>query len=95
MRFGRHEGIALYLNGTALPREVYASSDPNDLIGLLADSLGDQGSIASFWEGPRETAIYMYGRSAGRMTELIAGVIATQPLTQLSRLVAITESTAI
>jgi hypothetical protein len=94
VRFGRSEGVALYLNGTALPREVYANSDPNDLIGLLADSLGGHGSAASFWEGPRETAIYMNGRSAERMTELIAGVIDTQPLTQRSSLVAITESTA-
>src|SRR5688500_9741418 len=32
VRFGSTEGLALYLNGTDLPAEVYASNDVNELI---------------------------------------------------------------
>ncbi|HUN33642.1 MAG TPA: hypothetical protein VMU95_16655 [Trebonia sp.] len=88
--FGEAEGVALYLNGTDLPEEVYASSDPNELIGSLTDSLGREGSVVSYWEGPQETALYLYGRSASRMRELIGGVLASHPLGQRSRLADLT-----
>jgi hypothetical protein len=85
--FGVTEGLAVYLNGTDLPAEVYASSDINDLIAALSGNLGSEGDMQSWWQGPRETALYLYGPSAARMTDLIAGVLARFPLAQRSRVV--------
>jgi hypothetical protein len=44
----------------------------------------------SWWRGATETALYLYGPSADAMRERIADVLATYPLAQRSRLVAIT-----
>ena len=88
--FGVTEGLGLYLNGTDLPDEVYATNDVNDLIQQLHQRLGDQGSMQSWWQGPRETALYLYGPSAARMRELVQDVVASHPLAQQSRLVALT-----
>jgi hypothetical protein len=60
--FGVTEGLAVYLNGTDLPDEVYANSDINELIAALLERLGPDGDMQSYWEGPRETALYLYGR---------------------------------
>ena len=68
------EGLAVYLNGTDLPDEVYATSDVNELIAGMHGSLGDEGRMQSYWQGPRETALYLYGSSAARMSDLIVGL---------------------
>jgi hypothetical protein len=88
--FGVTEGIGLYLNGTDLPDEVYANNDVNDLIQQLLRRLGDQGSMQSWWQGPRETALYLYGPSAARMRQLIEPVVVSHPLARQSRLVPLT-----
>ena len=85
--FGVTEGLAVYLNGTDLPGEAYATGDVNDLIAALLERLGAEGDMQSYWEGPRETALYLYGPSAVRMDELIAGVLARFPLAQRCRVV--------
>jgi hypothetical protein len=85
--FGVTEGLAIYLNGTDLPAEVYAGSDINYLIATLSGRLGTEGDMQSWWQGPRETALYLYGPSAPRMTELIADVLARFPLAQRCRIV--------
>jgi hypothetical protein len=43
--------------------------------------------MQSWWKGPRETALYLYGPSAARMAELIADVLARFPLAQRCRVV--------
>jgi hypothetical protein len=85
--FGVTEGLAVYLNGTDLPNEVYATNDVNDLVAALLSSLGDEGHLQSYWQGPRETALYLYGPSAARMNDLIADVLARFPLAQGCRVV--------
>jgi hypothetical protein len=85
--FGVTEGLAIYLNGTDLPGEVYANSDINELIAALLDRLGADGDLQSYWEGPRETALYLYGASAARMDELTASVLSRFPLAQRCRVV--------
>ncbi|MBO4206517.1 hypothetical protein [Micromonospora echinofusca] len=92
--FGATEGVGLYLNGTDLPRQVYADNDINELIGQLTARLGESGELHSYWEGPRETALYFYGPSARRMVELMRDVLDTHPLAQRSRLVNLTDPDA-
>ena len=63
--FGVTDGLGLYLNGTGLPAEVYASCHPDELIELLVSALGrgfpasGDGGIMSWWRGPTETALYL------------------------------------
>jgi hypothetical protein len=87
--FGITEGLAVYLNGTDLPDEVYATSDVNELIAALRSSLNREGHMQSYWQGPRETALYLYGPSATRMSDLIVDVLATFPLARRCRVVAL------
>jgi hypothetical protein len=86
-RFGWTEGVALYLNGTDLPDGVYADNDVNVLIDNLASALADAVTNMAFWEGPRETAIYLYGRSAATIVQRLRPAIASEPLAQSSRVV--------
>ena len=85
--FGVTEGLAIYLNATDLPDEVYAANDVNDLIAALLDSLADAGHMQSYWQGPRETALYLYGPSSTRMTDLVTDVLPRFSLAQGCRVV--------
>jgi len=87
--FGSTEGLALYLNGTDLPAEVYAASDVNELVDAVEEALGDSGRMLSYWEGPRDTALYLYGRDAALMRSRLAPVLESRADAQLSRLEAI------
>lgn len=89
--FGEHDGVALYLNGTDLPESVYATSDINELIDQLGESLGGDGRLYSYWQGPRETALYFYGPSADQMRTSMRDVLDTHPLAQSCRLVTLTD----
>jgi hypothetical protein len=89
--FGMAEGIGVYFNGTDLPREVYQQHRFNDVAVLLdklirPESAGD-GGIFDTWHGPRESAMYMYGRSAELMKAAIAPFIADNPLCRGARVV--------
>ena len=86
---GQQEGVALYLNGTELPAEVYESSDINLIIERLEEGLGDLGRLYSWWEGPQDTALYFYGDSFEEMTAAMERVLAEEPLCQKCRVVQI------
>jgi len=86
---GRNEGLGLYLNGTDLAPEVYATSDVNQVIASLEELLGHAGELHGWWEGPRETALYFYGPSYDAMAALLADYVATEPLCERSRTVRI------
>lgn len=88
--FGVVDGLALYLNGTDLPPEVYASSDVNELIDSLLDALRGTAGLLSYWEGPRDTALYLYGPDLEAIQALLEPFLASRADTQLSRLERIT-----
>ena len=87
--FGKAEGIAVYLNGTDLPAEIYTSCDVNFVFSEFARLLGTEGRALSHWEGPTETASYMYGASFTEMRARLEDFLATYPLCQKSRIVQI------
>jgi hypothetical protein len=87
--FGVAEGLAIYLNGTDLPDEVYRECDVNDVYDEINRLLGDRGAIQGHWQGPTETALYLYGYSADEMRSLISGYMAEYPLCQRARVVTI------
>ena len=87
--FGFLEGLALYLNGTELSDEVYRTCDSNVVYDEINRLLAERGAIQSHWQGPTETALYLYGYSAAEMRQLIAGFLGSYALCQKSRLVQI------
>ncbi len=86
--FGMQEGVAVYLDGTSLPEEIYAETDIDALMarfGEAADSAG--GELRSAWNGPTETALYHYGPSADAMLVALQPVFNEFPICQNARLV--------
>jgi hypothetical protein len=86
--FGVQEGLALYLDGTSLPDDVYAATDINALMERLAsavDSVG--GELRGVWSGPGETAFYHYGPSADAMAVALQPVFDEYPICQNARLI--------
>ncbi len=83
--FGTLEGLAIYMNGTDLPDEVYQNSDINFVYDEINRLLGDHGAIQGHWQGPTETALYLYGPSVAEMKTLIAKLMEEYPLCQRAR----------
>ncbi|MCL2332850.1 MAG: hypothetical protein FWC54_05140 [Actinomycetia bacterium] len=82
---GDKEGLALYLNGTKLPDDVYATCDINLVVEKTGELLGEKGCLLSYWEGPEDTALYFYGDSFDEMNSLIKPFLESYPLCQKCR----------
>ena len=89
LEFGTFEGLAVYLNGTDLPDAVYEQSDASFVYEELGRLVGSEGRVVSHWGGPRETALYLYGRSAATMLARIRPFLDTYPLCYKARIVTI------
>jgi len=89
LAFGVTEGLALYLNGLDLPDEVYEQCDSNYVFDQIVERIDGHGEVCSWWQGPSETALYLYGASFETMRERIAELVATYPLCQGARVVQI------
>jgi hypothetical protein len=87
--FGVNEGLAVYLNGTDLPDEVYAECDSNFVFSEFNRLLGADGKVHSHWQGPTETALYIYGPSFETMKRRLASFLSSYPLCQRARVVQI------
>jgi hypothetical protein len=89
LEFGSFEGLAVYLNGTDLPDSVYEQSDFGFVYEELRRLLGNEGRVVSHWQGPTETALYLYGRSVDTMLARIRPFLDTYPLCARARTVKI------
>lgn len=86
IEFGSLEGLAIYLNGTDLEDEVYANSDSNHVYDELGRLTRGVGKVYSYWQGPTETAFYLYGASFSEMKSLISELVDNYPLCQKCRI---------
>ena len=89
LEFGSFEGLAVYLNGTDLPDSVYEQSDVNVVYEEFGKLVGSEGRVVSHWQGPRETALYLYGRCAETMLARIRPFLEAYPLCAKARTVKI------
>jgi len=55
----------------------------------IVERIEGHGEICSWWQGPTETALYMYGESFEKMRDAIAEFVASYPLCQNARIVQI------
>jgi len=85
--FGTTEGLAVYLNGTDLPQETYQNCDSNHVYAEFGRLLEGEGRVFSYWQGPTETALYMYGKSFEQMKQRLSEFIESYPLCERCRLV--------
>ena len=85
--FGRAEGLAVYLNGTDLPDEVYQKGDLNIVYAEFQRLLKGEGRVLSHWQGPKETAFYMYGDSFEAMKARLDPFLGSYPLCERCRVV--------
>jgi hypothetical protein len=83
---GTTEGLALYLDGTSLSPEVYATLDVNEFLDELVDELRGTGAVQGFWESQDTTGIYIYGADADAMTGAIDELLTVHPLARGHRL---------
>jgi hypothetical protein len=87
LAFGSCEGLAVYLNGTDLPDAVYETCDLNVVYEEFGKLVGSAGRVVSHWQGPQETALYLYGPSADAMLAHIRPFLDSYPLCQKARVV--------
>ena len=89
LQFGVTEGLAVYLDGISLPDTVYASCTADELADRIEAALTSDplAGIRGSWQGPEETAIYIYGTDADAMYSAIERVLREYPLCQNSRVV--------
>lgn len=95
-QIGGLDGLAVYLNGTDLPDEIYEQHDINDVYSELLELLRNNGALTpSYWQGPQETALYFYGEGGFEMMlEKIQPYLNEHPLCQQSRVVCLTQEAA-
>lgn len=86
---GSLEGLALYLNGTQLSDEVYASCDVNEVVRCLEEAIKGLGFCYSHFQGNEETALYFYGTSFEEMQQRMLPFITAYPLCERSRIVCV------
>jgi len=88
--FGVREGFAIYLDGVNLPDQVYKECDSNIVVSEVDKCLKGHGKVESHWQGPTETALYVYGDSNAVMKPLIRDFLSSYPLCKGARIVDIT-----
>lgn len=88
IRFGRQEGLAVYLDGINLPDEVYDTCTCDGLAVLISGELASVGGeIRGSWVGRSETSIYLYGPDAEQMFAAIEPILTVYPLCRNARVV--------
>lgn len=80
MHFGKWHGLALVLDGTALPDEVYEQNSTQDLLEAIGAELPEDADIHSSWIGLEWTWIYYYGRNRDELRAAIESVAKVHPL---------------
>jgi len=88
-KIGKREGLALYLDGRNLPAETYQTCDSNYVLAEVKRLTGDESDVLRYWQGPAETAFYVYGESFEAMKRAIQGLVDTYPLCKGARIVQI------
>jgi hypothetical protein len=84
--FGEQQSVAVYLDGTSLPDEVYANLDFDDLVTRLTEAAGAD-SFHGYWGGPEDTGLFFFGRDAEATFSALEAVLRQMPIGQNARVV--------
>jgi len=86
LAFGACEGIAIYLDGVGQPAEVYAKTSAQELVDQIL-AVAPTAELRGSWQGPRETALYLYATRADALWQTIEPVVRGYPLSRTARVV--------
>jgi hypothetical protein len=85
-KFGTHQCLAIYLDGTSLPDEVYADLDFDGVVAEIGAAAGED-SYHGFSQGSEETGLYFFGPDAEAMFARVEPVLRRLPIGQNARVV--------
>lgn len=85
-QFGTLQCLAIFLDGTSLPDEVYADLDFDAVVSEIGAAAGED-SFRGFWQGPEETGVFFFGRDAEAMFTRVEPVLRRLPIGQNARVV--------
>jgi hypothetical protein len=85
-KFGRQQCLAIYLDGTSLPDEVYANLDFDQVVTEIGTAAGPD-SYHGCWQGAEESGLYFFGNDAEEMFTRVEPVLRTLPIGQNARVV--------
>ncbi|MGS2727954.1 hypothetical protein ACU8DI_15215 [Psychroserpens sp. BH13MA-6] len=86
IEFGKKEGLAIYIDGVNLDKEVYEKCDSNFVVSEIKKLINDNSDIVRFWQGNTETGIYFYSDSFEKMNESITEFVNEYPLCKNARI---------
>jgi hypothetical protein len=84
--FGRQQCLAIYLDGTSLPDDVYAELDFEGVVAEIGSAAGED-SYHGFSQGAEETGLYFFGPDAEAMFGRVEPVLGHLPIGQNARVV--------
>jgi hypothetical protein len=82
--FGKQQCLAIFLDGTSLPDEVYADLDFEAVIGEIGAAAGND-SFHGFSQGDEETGLFFFGPDAEAMFTQVEPVLRRLPIGQNAR----------
>jgi hypothetical protein len=85
-QFGTNQCLAIYLDGTSLPDDVYAELDFDAVVSEIGAAAGPD-SYHGCWQGPEETGIFFFGSDADDMFARVEPVLRRLPIGQNARVV--------
>ena len=85
-QFGTQQCLAIFLDGTTLPEQVYADLDFDAVVSELGAAAGE-GSNRGFWQGPEETGLFFFSPDAEAMFARVDPVLRRLPIGQNARVV--------
>jgi hypothetical protein len=84
--FGKQQCLAISLDGTSLPEDVYANLDFEAVVGEIGAAAGND-SFHGFCEGNEETTLFFFGPDADALFDRVEPVLRRLPIGQNARVV--------
>jgi hypothetical protein len=84
--FGKQQCLAIVLDGTSLPDEVYADLDFDAVVEEIGAAAGHD-SFRGFWQGDEATSLFFFGPDAEAMFAGVEPVLRRLPIAQNARVV--------
>ena len=84
--FGTQQCLAVFLDGTSLPDEVYQDLDFDAVVAEIGEAAGPD-AYRGFWQGAEETGLFYYGANADEMFARVEPVLHKLPIAQNARVV--------
>jgi hypothetical protein len=85
-KFGKQQCLAVFLDGTSLPNEVYEQLDFDAVVAELGAAAGPD-SFHAFSQGEEETGLFFFGPDAETMLQKVEPVLRRLPIGQNARVV--------